>query len=264
MKKYSSMSNRVLLVYHYDAPPDDRVHSFLVTHGFEPVIRRPFAGEVLERANEQIAGAVIYGGSFPVHEMKTNPFLKAEDRLIGECLEWNIPLLGICQGAQQMALHLGATVEPHESGIMEFGYYEISPTPNAGDFLTRPLTVAQDHGHTFSLPAGATHLASSSAFENQAFRYGRNAYALQFHPEVTIENFRHWQSASSSRYGRPGTQTREEQEALMYRHDAAQANWFYGFLGKFFEREGISSPKWWYSDVERAERVIPTAEVALC
>jgi GMP synthase (glutamine-hydrolysing) len=37
-------------------------------------------------------------------------------------------------------------------------------------------------------------------------------------------------------YARPGAQPREEQDRLMYRHDAAQAEWFYGFLGRLFGR----------------------------
>ncbi|MER8556872.1 hypothetical protein NKH37_32850 [Mesorhizobium sp. M1217] len=111
--------------------------------------------------------------------------------------------------------------------------------------MAAPLTVCEAHSHTFSLPAGATHLASSSAFKNQAFRYGRNAYAVQSHPEVTIEEFRRWQDESSTRYGRPGTQTREEQQILMYRHDAAQAAWFYGFMKRLFGREGDI----WHGDV---------------
>lgn len=61
---------------------------------------------------------------------------------------------------------------------------------------------------------------------------------MQFHPEVTIEGFRRWQNAPWAKYGRPGAQTREEQDALMYGHDARQAEWFYGFLGRLFGKPG--------------------------
>ena len=96
------------------------------------------------------------------------------------------------------------------------------------------MHVAQSHFHTFGLPAGARHLAGSDSFANQAFRYGAKVYALQFHPEVTIEGFRRWQKASHGMYERPGAQSREVQDRLMHRHDARQAEWFYAFLGRLF------------------------------
>jgi len=226
-----------MLIRHGDDPPDDRVHAFLLARGLRPELRKPFAGDSLELPDERLAGAVIYGGRFPAFETDLYPFLRAEDRFIGRCIDLGIPLLGICQGAQQIAFHLGATVGPPESGASEFGYYEIAPTAQAGDFLAAPLTVCQSHFHTFSVPDGATRLASSAAFENQAFRYGQKTFGLQFHPEVTVEGFRRWQAAPGARYGMPGAQTREEQDVLMHRHDAAQAAWFHGFLTGFFAEE---------------------------
>ena len=49
----------------------------------------------------------------------------------------------------------------------------------------------QWHGDTFDLPDGATLLASSPAYPNQAFRYER-AYGLQFHLEVSRELAAEW------------------------------------------------------------------------
>ena len=40
------------------------------------------------------------------------------------------------------------------------------------------------HGDTFDLPEGTERLASSPAYQNQAFRFGRNVLALQCHPEM--------------------------------------------------------------------------------
>jgi GMP synthase (glutamine-hydrolysing) len=55
----------------------------------------------------------------------------------------------------------------------------------------RSFPALQWHGDTFDLPVGATLLASSPAYLNQAFSY-RNAYALQFHLEVTPALAREW------------------------------------------------------------------------
>jgi hypothetical protein len=85
-------------------------------------------------------------------------------------------------------------------------------------------------------PPGATRLAGSALFPNQAFRPGERVYGLQFHPEVTIEGFRRWQDAPRAAWGKPGAQDRAEQTALMHEHDAAQAAWFIDFLSRLFGR----------------------------
>ncbi|MFL2798849.1 MAG: glutamine amidotransferase-related protein [Paracoccaceae bacterium] len=141
-------------------------------------------------------------------------------------------MLGICQGAQQIAHHLGAKVGPVDNSIGEFGYYQINPTKDANDFLKSSLHVAQAHYHTFDIPKDAVKLAGSELFSNQAFKVQQNVYGLQFHAEVTIEGFRRWQNSDWP--SRLGHQTIEEQTRLMHKHDAAQASWFYDFLNNLF------------------------------
>lgn len=228
------MKKRVVLVRHGDDPPDDRVYTFMVENGFEPVMKKPFAGDLLGEPDDGVAGTVVYGGKYNVFDTAIHPFLDEEYRWIDACLKANVPMLGICQGAQQIAFHLGAQVGPSEGEPAEFGYYEVRPEKAAQDFMEAPMLVTQSHFHTFQIPAGAEKLASSDLFPNQAFRYGPNVYALQFHSEVTIEGFRRWQAAPWAMYNRNGAQPRDEQDRLMYAHDAKQADWFYGFLGKLF------------------------------
>ncbi len=227
------MAQEIVLIRHGHDPADDRVNVWLHQNGFDVRTVLPFAGESPDKLTDKVAGTVIYGGKYNVYETEKHPFLLEEYRWIDSCLNAGIPMLGICQGAQQIAHHLGAWAGPPELERYEFGYYAIEPAADGSDFLDAPLTVAQAHFHTFDIPEGATHLARSDAFENQAFRYGENVYAFQFHAEQTTESFRRWQNADWAAYGKHGAQTREQQNRLMARHDEAQAKWFYGFLDRF-------------------------------
>lgn len=227
------MDKRVLLVRHGDEPADDRVVTWLTEAGYDVDARKPFAGELLGDVTDDLAATVIYGGIYNVYETDKHPFLNEEYRWIDACLKSDVPILGLCQGAQQIAHHLGAWAgaKPHET--YEFGYYRIDPEPAAKAFLKDPMWVTQAHFHTFDLPDGATRLARSEVYENQAFKVGANVYGFQFHPEVTIEGFRRWQHWKESLFGKNGVQTRGEQHRLMHQHDARQAEWFYGFLDSF-------------------------------
>ncbi|TNF65096.1 MAG: glutamine amidotransferase [Rhodobacteraceae bacterium] len=227
-------TRRVVLVRHGDDPPDDRVVTHLLKAGYDPDIRRPFRGDLLGDVTDDVAGTVIYGGPYNAYDAALHPFLNEEYRWIDAALKADIPMLGICQGAQMIAYHLGEWAGAPASGLHEFGYYEITPTGADPDFLPGPLHVVESHYHTFDLPKGAVHLARSESYENQAFRLGDKVYGFQFHPEQTIEGFRRWQETKPGTYGMPGVQDRETQTRLMLQHDAAQAEWFYGFLERLF------------------------------
>jgi GMP synthase (glutamine-hydrolysing) len=223
------MTKKIVLIRHEAEPVEDRVSSYLAEHGFDVRFYRPFRGEELPM-DEDIAGCVIFGGLYNVYDIADHPFLLKEYAFIQKCFDEDVPMLGICQGAQMIAWHLGAEVGPTADGLHEFGYYELQPTAEAGDFLPSPIHVVQSHWHGFDLPDGATRLAASALFPNQAFRIGDKVYGFQFHAEVTPEGFRGMQERGSLRYGLPGVQPRSEQDRLMALHDGAQAAWFKTFL----------------------------------
>jgi GMP synthase (glutamine-hydrolysing) len=225
---------RVVLVRHTDDPLDDRVVTCLGEAGIHYEVKRPFKGETLGEVDERIGASVIYGGPFAVFEEERHPFLRDENRWIEQCLAREVPLLGICQGAQSIARVLGAHVGPKPGEPCEFGYYRLSPTEAGREFFPDDLIVAQSHFHEFQLPAGATLLAKTRDFERQAFKYGRATFGFQFHAEVTPAGFRRWQEAPWARYGKSGAQSRLEQDRLMLAHDARQHYWFMAFLKRFF------------------------------
>lgn len=230
------MGRRVLLVRHGDGPVDDHVAEWAKDAGYQVDIRRPFKGDLLGDVDDDLAGSVIYGGMFNVYETDKHPFLNEEYRWIDACMAADIPLFGICQGAQQIAWRLGAWAGAREPELHEFGCYRLEPTPEAAGFMDAPIWMPQAHFHTFDLPTGAVRLACSDTYENQAFRYGDKTCGVQFHPEITLEGFQRWQLAVGDFSDRPGAQTVEEQTRLLKQHGAAQKAWLTRFLDHFIGR----------------------------
>lgn len=233
-------TTRVLEIRHDDDPVDDRVHAHLAAAGYAVETLRPYAGDPLPDVDASVAGAVVHGGPFAVYEEERFPFLRAEHRLIRQCLDRDVALLGICQGAQSIARVLGAPVGPPDHGRHEYGFYEIRPTAEGVDtgFLPGPLVVCQAHFHTFGIPDGGVRLAESDDYPNQAFRVGERVYGLQFHAEQTPTGFRRWSDAPWTDHAAPGAQPPAEQERLMVAHDPAQAAWYAGFLAGLFPPVG--------------------------
>jgi GMP synthase (glutamine-hydrolysing) len=228
------MSGKILLIDHHDNPRDDLVTIYLTEMGFELELCCPFMGDSLPKITDEIIGTVIYGGAQHVTELDTYPFLGDEIKWLKSAIGKDIPMLGICLGAQLIAHCLGARVEEHPDGQCEFGYYLVHPAAAAGNWLTESMYVTQAHLQQFSLPEGATLLASGQIFPNQAFRYGQNIYGVQFHPEVNVDIFRRWQDSDWAFYDRPGAQTREQQDTIIGAADAIQGKWFHTTLHALF------------------------------
>lgn len=144
---------------------------------------------------DSYSGLVILGGPMGVYETDRHPHLKTELRLIEDALKREIPVLGICLGAQLMAAALGAkvTLAPQP----EAGWHEVHLTAmGSADPLFSSYRSAekifQMHQDTFEIPRSSEHLARSLMCEGQAFRYGKKAYGLQFHLEVDQPMIRRW------------------------------------------------------------------------
>ena len=132
------------------------------------------------------AGIVAMGGAMGAYEEQRHPWLAGEKRLIAEAVGAGRPYWGVCLGAQLLAAALGARVMPGPAS--ELGVLEVTLTPQAAKdpvFAGAPgsFRTLQWHRDTYELPEGATQLASSPRYEQQAFVSGA-AYGLQFHLEV--------------------------------------------------------------------------------
>jgi GMP synthase-like glutamine amidotransferase len=138
---------------------------------------------------------VAMGGPMGALDDDEHPWLTDEKRLIADAVRSGLPFWGVCLGVQLLAASLGARV--YSGSAPEVGVLPVLLTDEA---LADPVFVGtprellslQWHGDTFDLPDGATRLAGSPAYPNQAFRVGADAYGVQFHLEVSPALAREW------------------------------------------------------------------------
>jgi GMP synthase-like glutamine amidotransferase len=152
-------------------------------------------GERLPSDFNNVEAIIVLGGPMNANEEDRFPFLKEEDIFIKKAIKKEIPILGICLGAQLLAKACGAKVRKAKK--KEIGWYKISLTAEGKkdrlfQGLDSKLDVFQWHEDTFELPANTGLLATSIICKNQAFRFSRNAYGLQFHIEVTPDMIKSW------------------------------------------------------------------------
>lgn len=126
-------------------------------------------------------------------------YLREEQKLIRNHVQNDIPVLGICLGSQLIAKTFGAKV--YRGPKKEIGFYHdlmISNNSKLFHGFKNPFTVFHWHGDTFDLPVGATRLALSENYSNQAFQY-KSAIGLQFHLEVNEQMVNLWLDKSEEK-----------------------------------------------------------------
>jgi GMP synthase-like glutamine amidotransferase len=186
---------RALVLQHIAVEGPGALAPFLETRGWALETVALYAGARLPENPRMYQAIIVMGGPMGVYDEAAYPFLREEHDFLKRAIAEDVPLLGICLGAQLLAKALGARV--YRNPCKEIGWDTVDLTPAgrtdplfAG--ITSPMRVFQWHGDAFELPAGATRLASSRRCLNQAFRYRDRLYGLLFHLELTPEIIRSW------------------------------------------------------------------------
>jgi GMP synthase (glutamine-hydrolysing) len=167
---------------------------------------------------DSLSHIVLLGGPMNVYEEDRYPFLQGEDLFIKEAIQRGMRILGFCLGAQLISKALGAKV--YRAPEKEIGWYDVSLTEDGiGDSLfpgfPRTFSVFQWHEDTFEIPRAARLIATSPSVPNQAFRYGENAYGLQFHLEVTEAMIREWMNEYEEEFQYPRSPPFSKDEILV-------------------------------------------------
>lgn len=163
---------------------------------------------------------IVLGGPIGVADKAEYPFIADEIAGLEARLDQHLPTVGVCLGAQFMAVAAGGNVQPAGgdnggvAGRMEIGFSPLTLTDagssivganGTGSGVTEVLRaldgveVVHWHGDCFSIPptaAGQVSLASTPGYPNQAFclELGGVPYglALQFHPEFDHHRVEQW------------------------------------------------------------------------
>lgn len=186
---------RVLVLQNYPDTGLGQIGPALEAAGVAVDLRRLHLGEDLPAGAEGHDGLIVLGGAQNALDDEGSPYFPALLELVRLFEAKDRSVLGICLGAQLLARAFGA--ENRLGAAKEFGWCDVALTEQGGhDPLTGALPqrfpIFQWHDDTFTLPAGATCLASSDAAPVQAFRIGRAAYGVQFHFEADRPLVRHW------------------------------------------------------------------------
>lgn len=140
---------------------------------------------------------VVMGAPWSVYGEEVAPWIDGALEAIREAVAHNVPILGICFGAQAFAQAMGGRARRADD--QEVGWRTVQTTdretvPEGPWFMW--------HGDTFDLPPGATAIATTPVGV-QAFTMGPHL-CVQFHPEATPEMIEDWLGHSDADFRRAG------------------------------------------------------------
>ena len=176
---------RALVLRHHLEDHTGLIGEVLETRGFEVDLRMMNA----ESPTPSLDGydlMVILGSKSAVYDKEVEAsWFGRELELIADAEQRNLPIFGICFGAQALCLYHGGVVEPSENP--EIGWFEVEAVNNS-NIASGPWF--EFHFDRCILPHKAELLATSPRAV-QAFRVGRHL-GVQFHPEIDHLQLRDW------------------------------------------------------------------------
>lgn len=182
----------IYIICHVDCEPHGYLCTYLDNNNVRykkiNVMNDGLAGLDLAAA----AGLVFMGGPHSVNA--EHSWLAAEINLIQRAMERDLPLMGVCLGAQLISKALGAEVKATK--YMETGWHSIiADTTKLAEVnvfnLDKTFEVFEWHEDTFAIPDGAVPIFRGLNHENQGYMYGK-VLAMQFHLEMTEPMIIEW------------------------------------------------------------------------
>lgn len=198
----------IIVFQHSERGGPGRLGATLRDHGFKLDIRRldlDGAG-ALPPDLDDVHGIISLGG--PQNVGESHEWMPGEMALLKKAHERQLPVIGICLGAQMIAATLGGEVGPMEKP--ELGFPTVSLNA-AGQLETILAGIPWDcpqfstHGQEIKkLPPGVQVMGSSHQCKVQVYRAGMRTYGFQYHPEVDMQMIRAYVEADGTLLERAG------------------------------------------------------------
>lgn len=170
--------------------------------------------EGVPQLTDDVRGLLVLGGPMGVADRDEHPWIDDELALLRDAIDRDVPVFGICLGAQLLATAAGGEVTRRASP--EVGVLPLDRTVEGGEdevFAGWPdggAVVLSHQDQVSTLPEGAVPMLTGSDGV-PAWRLGEGArsYAVQFHPEVGADGVATWASRDDLRgmYERAGVDT---------------------------------------------------------
>ena len=199
------MTTTLLVIQHVDHEGPELVGQLARERGMALQTLRPDRGDRLPHPSEcPNSIALVLGGPMGVNEQHHPDlhWLQAELNWLTAWHQQRRPVLGICLGAQLLAVAAGGSVEPLQVGappqqLKELGLGAIHWVAERSDealLQGQPSSslVLHWHGDRIHLPGDATLLGSSLHCAEQVFRIGDHAIGLQCHLEINRDALQRW------------------------------------------------------------------------
>src|SRR5262245_3566940 len=164
---------RLLVMQHCPVTPIGLVGECAAGRGATLVTLFPHSGDPIPTTLDAFDALIVLGGPMHAGDDANYPAFAPMLSLIRQCAKANVPVLGLCLGAQLIARAFGQEV--YRFGGLEVGYPTVHlTTAGRSDPLFQGLDseqrVMQMHEDSFDLPPEAVLLMRNDTCENQAFR----------------------------------------------------------------------------------------------
>ena len=234
--------NTLYIIQHEEITPPGTLLDWANEGGIIFKIIRLDKGDTFPLEVTSKDGVIILGGTMDTYEVEKHPWIIEEKKFIIELLDKNIPLLGICLGAQLLGECVGAKVS--ENSVWEIGWMPVffneeskieESSLNEMKLQTVELSVAHFHRFRVETNSNIFVTATSNFCDVQAFYVkGKKALGIQFHPEADSKWFGDFKYPSTADVNEVHVQSKITIAKNGLKFESKAREYFFKLLSKHF------------------------------